>query len=166
MNADFELAAGGPRVPEALLKAHGWILRDPLRTTRDTVDVPALHPPVEGGVQCRQARLRRERQRLVQRAQRGIPCERPSRGGSGHGILATGCLPATGSSPLRPRMTLLRGDGRDAALRASLRGRPHAGRGLLRFRRGARRTHCGDPGASQVDSVRATATRETPAEAM
>ena len=60
------------------------------------VGLPRLHPALEGRVRRRQAHLRRDAIRLVQRSDRVLPGVRPAGARAGHGLDARTCPPATG----------------------------------------------------------------------
>ena len=77
----FELAINGP---QALLREHGWDTSTRWRVSRSPVGLPRLHPGLAGRVRRRQAHLRRQPLRLVQRSHRVLSGGGPPGAGAGH----------------------------------------------------------------------------------
>src|SRR5262249_45165206 len=85
----LELALGSASAPAGHARRAGVAPARPPPGDPRPVDVPGLRPGVEGGVRGRQARLRRQPVRVVQRAERLLPCLRPTRARTGrrfHGL--------------------------------------------------------------------------------
>ena len=89
-------------VRSTLLREHGWDTVDAMRVSRTPVGVPRLHPAVEGRVRRRQAHLRRDAIRLVQRSHRVLPGVRAARRSCRTPAGPRTCRPATACSPSRP----------------------------------------------------------------
>ena len=85
---EIVLEAHGDDEPRALLERHGWRVVDPATVAADPGRLSSLRPGLVGGILRCQGRLRRDVERVVQRAHRSLSRLGTAGARAGHRVLA------------------------------------------------------------------------------